>query len=194
MILDMAKREKKQQFQCKQCGALIYRSKSRIYVPKRKSRHDSFCSMDCKQSYQKVNNIGYYRIITVDGKTIPEHRYIMQQHLCRTLEDFEQVHHINGDKRDNRIENLVVITASKHSQLHNPIGWDVDAVGEAVKRGLPTVVASKIIGVAQSSITNALARRGIRTKCRGGRPMHKGNCGAKNRDAIVKWLKSKLQR
>ena len=42
----------------------------------------------------------------------------MEQHLGCKLSRNEVVHHINGDKYDNRIENLEVQSRSQHSRNH----------------------------------------------------------------------------
>lgn len=47
-----------------------------------------------------------------------EHRIIIEQQLNRPLNDWETIHHINGDKTDNRIINLFVCNAYEHKKAH----------------------------------------------------------------------------
>jgi len=67
---------------------------------------------------------GYY--ITKDGykefggkkDKIHEHRRVLEDYLDRKLLSTEIVHHINEDKLDNRIENLMICTRAEHINIH----------------------------------------------------------------------------
>lgn len=59
-----------------------------------------------------------YKRIRIGEKCIKLHRWIVENHLGRCLLKNETVHHINGNKHDNRLENLQVMDRGEHMRLH----------------------------------------------------------------------------
>lgn len=108
---------------CAVCDKEFYVQAYRLKNPKTK-----YCSRSCLAKVhlsQFADQYGFkstgkphhtYKHITVDGKRVREHRWIMEQHLGRKLEKWEHVHHINDDSSDNRIENLEVLSNSDHQR------------------------------------------------------------------------------
>ena len=58
----------------------------------------------------------FYHHKTINGIKKSIHRHIMEEHLGRLLETNEHVYHLNGDSKDNRIENLIVIVKKSWKQ------------------------------------------------------------------------------
>lgn len=58
------------------------------------------------------------RLVRRNGKRVRTHRWLMEQKLGRKLLPNEEVHHINHDPLDNRMENLQLVVRSEHIKTH----------------------------------------------------------------------------
>jgi len=81
-----------------------------------------FCDRACVVEWWRSRPVGLktrYKQAKVNGQKRLAHRVVVERHLGRSLLRSEQVHHINGDRTDNRVENLQILTSGEHSRLHN---------------------------------------------------------------------------
>jgi HNH endonuclease len=116
---------------CPICGKELRFAESTLKV-----RHKGIkcCSRECMLEASKAGIIDFgfrnegnkngnnaRKRIWKDGSVFYEHRLIMEDHIGRPLESWEHVHHINENPKDNRIENLQMVTASEHGKIHTKI-------------------------------------------------------------------------
>lgn len=106
--------------------------KEKYYHRKFQNAASKYCSRRCRgfahrgsgnghwTGGRSMHADGYIRTYSDDNMTSPdsrgrilEHRLVMEKHLGRPLTKDETVHHKNGNRQDNRLENLE-IWSSRH--------------------------------------------------------------------------------
>jgi len=100
---------------CARCGGEI---------PFSRFRQRKYCSAECRKTplgEKRYTTLGYVliRVGTQNPSAnhrgwILEHRHVIESALGRQLEKRERIHHRNGDKMDNRLENLELWTLDKN--------------------------------------------------------------------------------
>ncbi len=78
----------------------------------RRKHASGYVEVKC-EDHPRVNSAGY----------VLEHRLVMEKYLGRLLEKDEVVHHIDGNRTNNSIDNLDVMTKSEHSAIHSKRMW-----------------------------------------------------------------------
>ena len=119
---------------CERCGEPLVTNKDRF---------KRFCSAECRQTPEgstKKTGEGYIAVRVRYADRFYwelEHRRVMEEHLGRALEKYEHVHHKNGIRTDNQLENLELRTVPlakdpKGQRVNDLIMYVVEHHAEAV--------------------------------------------------------------
>lgn len=76
-----------------------------------------------------------------------EHRLVMENHLCQYLSKYDEIHHINGNRADNRIENLICLSREQHRKI------------EVTGRHHHTEESKRRISIANSGENNGMSKK-----------------------------------
>jgi hypothetical protein len=120
-----------------------------------------FCSRKCARwkGGRRITSTGYVALYVPElagpgrGPHVYEHRKIASEILGRPLLKTEHVHHKNGNRQDNRPENLEVVTTRVHGQKHT--AWDVVEAAGLYAAGWSVVALGRRY---QQNPTNILRR------------------------------------
>ncbi len=88
----------------------------------RRQDAEGYIHIKLNPSHRFISMVGGHRYIR-------EHRLVMAEHLGRLLKKEEKVHHLNGNKSDNRLKNLRLVFAEKH-----PLSYSI-AYKDGYKQG-----------------------------------------------------------
>lgn len=132
---------------CKLCAKILYsgennpskRQEVREKISQaHKGKGKNFIANDGFNSqivFRKVDSNGYILVYDlIKDKYIQEHRYNYEQFLQRPLKNYEQIHHIDGNKQNNKVSNLQLCDSiSVHNHIHSNLEQQSF---ELVKKGI----------------------------------------------------------
>jgi len=96
---------------CEICGGL-----HTSWVPQRHVYKEQYARTLDKDGYIRVRCVNHPR--AGKDRQVYEHILVMERFFGRHLFPNEQVHHVNGNRADNRVENLELVDVATHMRLH----------------------------------------------------------------------------
>lgn len=118
---------------CILCGDEYYRRVKDIRYRLRLGQAPTQACKECQTD--RVYLKGGYRIIhrpdhpnARKNGSMAEHIFVMSQHIGRPLQEGENVHHKNGDRADNRIENLELwsVVQPAGQRISDKVRWAIE--------------------------------------------------------------------
>lgn len=119
---------------------------------------DGYLIVTLYDEYHNMKNVKKHRLVAIAFVQIPEH-------LKEIPIDMLDVHHLNGDKNDNRLENLIWIKKKEHNKEHETTRlanviknlskkcYQYDLNKKLINIFPSTQEASKLTGICQSNIS-----------------------------------------